>query len=256
MRRPRPIPLIVSVVCFLAFVGLSALLAQRLIEHQRESGREVFAFQPVEATDFTYAGRPVSLVETTDDRGNLKIDVTYGDEELRLTPSVTPGHRQLPFHVRHQNWLGVFRFAPRSGMTMEEFVAGIESGDVKDRLVLVQRGQPPKSEGDVQGRAWYFELREFLEEGGFETQRLFYPTTRRGEAPKPGELAPGTWEYDAALLLMPKHETPSPSFIDDAMQSAGWALPAAAFAMLGAVAGLAIAFAPARVGGAGDAEGA
>jgi len=250
MRRPRPIWLLAAAVSFLAFLGFSALLAQRLVQHQRERGREVFAFQPVEQTSFTYAGRDASLRDETTEEGREIVVVEYGDRTLELVPSVPPGHPDLPFYVRHQDWLGLFRFAPRSGMTHQEFIDAMNSGEVADRLVLVirklQPGANPDTFGEVWRKNWSFELYEFLPEGAFDVDRLRYPTAKRGEPPKPGELAPGTWQYDAALLVMPKHGAPSPSFIDDAMQSAGWTLPAAALSMLAVVATLAIAFAPPR----------
>ena len=66
---------------------------------------------------------------------------------------------------------------------------------------------------------------------------------------KPGELVENSWQYQAALMLMPQQarERLMGRYQNDAMHSLGWMLPFAAFT--GAICIFAIGFAaaPARV---------
>ena len=43
----------------------------------------------------------------------------------------------------------------------------------------------------------------------------------------PGELVEGTWEFDAALLTMPKSGVPNQQFLNTGFKAMGWTFPVA-----------------------------
>jgi hypothetical protein len=114
--------------------------------------------------------------------------------------------------------------------------AGRDGGGQDQPLVAVVRR--PKAEDDRtlgQGwrKQWAFDFHEFTPAGGFTHESFDYPTGRTIDKPKPGQLREGTWQFEAALFVMPPLGKPNPKFTADALHAMGWTLPAAAFAGLG-----------------------
>ncbi len=86
---------------------------------------------------------------------------------------------------------------------------------------------------------WVFDFYELKPEGGFPShEQLRYPTKSGTSKPVEGELHENTWEFQAALLLMPKGGVdvgPTHNFYGDALAAASWTLPLSAFSGLVAV---------------------
>ncbi len=226
-------------------------LSVRIRAFHEERPRNVFAFQPLDLREFRYAGRPVTLVDDLEVPSTPFLNVNYGDTQVRLRVTI-PGNYELPGLLAHTDWLRVLRFAPLSGLDIQEFEAKVRSGEITDRLVLVTRtprpGADPDTWGAVWKRDWEFDFYELLPDGTIEHQRLGWPTYRTGQKPKPGELVENTWQYQAALQVMPGagRDGPSYKFTDDAMTRIGWTLPLGAVSGIALVLSLGFAFAPKR----------
>lgn len=253
--------ILATIALLLAAGALAYVGATRIAEANRESDKELFVFQVIPDRTFTYAGRPVTIEDWADGQGNEGVEIRFGDQSLRLRAPVPPGHEQLPGLVRHEQWLRVLRFAPRRGITMEELLRRIDAGEVRDRLAVVVVSPRPGSDPQRWALVWHrdatFDIYEFLPDGGLTHERFEYPESdrslarrqaaarSRGEAiPQRSstELVEGTWQYHAALLALPKGREPTPRFIADGWEAAGWPLPAAmaatALACLTLIAGL------------------
>lgn len=262
-RPPRrALFLLIAALAGLALIGTGAEMARRVNAHYESTDRELYVFNPVAERRFTYAGRPVTVEDETDPE---RIIVTYGDDTLEIIPTLPSLSPDLPGLTRHDNWMRILRFAPRRGLSLDELQEKIERGEVADRLVIVTRHPPagadPGSARQATRSLWTFTFHELLPEGGFLTQRLRYPETDRAlrrrqrearaaghDVPerRPDELREGSWEYYAALLVMPPTAAPSPTFAGDAVGAMGWTLPASSVLILVMLGSLAFALAPSR----------
>lgn len=236
------------------FLTLALLLAggvfawigfNRLAEANRTSEKELFVFQVLDDREFQFARRPVRIIDWADERGE-GVDIHFGDEILRLLAPFPSASSQLPGLVRHDRWLRVLRFAPRRGVSMEELERRIASGELSDRLTVVVVLPRPGSDPETWAKVWHreitFDVYEFLGDGSIVHERFDYPESDRSLARRqakarregrpipqrsPTDLVEGTWQYHAALLAIPKGREPTPRFIADGWESAGWPLPTA-----------------------------
>lgn len=225
---------IIALVSACILVASAAVLTSRLATFYKQNPTKHWVFQELDARRFTYAKKPVELTDIKDAAGTRYLDVTYGPESLHLR--VTIPHRQHDLLVTqglaaHRDWFRIVRFAEVSGMDADDAVTRMETGEIRDRLAIVTRiprsGVDPQTWGEAWRKDWSFEFYEFQPEGGFATERLHYPTTKRGQPPKAGELLEGTWQFDAALLTMPKAGAPSQQFLNTGFKAMGWTFPAA-----------------------------
>jgi hypothetical protein len=243
---------IAVLVLLASLAGLSVsifAMAKRVAMHYESSDQKLYMFSRVNVREFKFADRPVTLRDD-ESRSATVLVVDYGDEQLRLAATIEPGPEQLPELIRHNDWMHVLRFAEHGRASVREADQRIKRGEVPDRLVIVVRNPPRGTDahawGQVWRKMWTFDFYEFLPEGGFAHQRLGYPTHRRTEPPKPGELAEGTWQFHAALLAMPSGSKPTPKFTGDAIRAMDWTLPLAAFSVLAFLASAGALVTPAR----------
>lgn len=265
-HRGRTIWLTTAILSLVAVVLLGYFMAQRLDRYNRESGRELYVFQPITAREFLWNGTPVSFTDEVDADGADVVVLRYGDETIRLRSGLESLPAEVPGLQRHETWLKVLRFAPRSGKSIEELLAEIDAGTADERLAVVVRLQRPGVDQDSFGQVmrgdWRFQFVELLPEGGFREQVLRFPESERAfnrrvsQARRAGEPVPqrrddeltfGTWQFDASLMVMPKSGPPTPQFGRGAMNALGWTLPAATLLFFIAAISLAMAFAPERV---------
>lgn len=230
---PRPFA-IAAAVSALVLAGSLVALTSRLVTFYREHPPTRFIFQDLDTRSFSYAGRDVSLTDEMSEAGDRFLVVRYGDDALRLRVAIP--HRQheaLKDHglAAHRDWMRALRFVEATAKDPERVIHELKLGNLPDRLVIVTRtpraGVDPATWGEVFRKDWTFDFYEFKPEGGFDTQRLHYPTNRRGEPAKPGELREGTWQWDAALLTMPKAGLPAQNFVNTGFRAMGWTFPAA-----------------------------
>lgn len=264
MSKTRIVAGLVAIASLAVLVFSSTQMARRVGAFHEDSPKTIYAFQEILIQDFTYDGREVTIRDRSTD-GVSEILVTYGDDEIAIPVAIPPKYPDLPFDVRHQDWFRVFRFAEKTGLSIDELQVKMETREVPDRLAIVTRRPRPGTDPETWGRVWRsdwtFGFHEFKAGGGFEFQALHFPKSARalqgkrikaavtGSEPPPRdptELQEGTWEYQAALMVMPKGTQPTQSFADDALGQMGWTLPATSLSILALIGSLAITFAPRR----------
>lgn len=228
-------------------------MAQRVDDFHDANPRETYAFEPVNTRAFVFAGRDVTVQDETSGDAAAPMGhviIAYGPDHLRLRVAI-PGRAELPGLLPYADWLRVMRFGLLTGRTMSQFREDL-GGEVEERLVVVTRtprpGTDPQTWGSVWKKDWTFEFHEFLPSGGFASERLKYPTYRVGQTPKPGELRENTWQYHAALQLLPQagRNGPMYRFTEDAVKRMGWTLPVAATSGLTLFISMGFALAPRR----------
>lgn len=211
-------------------VGVGLVINRRLKEHPPQN----FAFQEVTTTEFKYAGKDVTLQDVWKDQTPY-LRVKYGEDVLDLAVTIPAQVENLPGLAKHNDWLRILRFADATGMTFPEMQKKIEAGEIRDRLAIVTKiprpGADPHAYGEVWKRDWHFGIYEFLPEGKWHKEVLGYPTAKMGQAPKDGELHEGTWQFNAALHLMPK-EGPVLRFQKSALSDIPWPMYGAVLSTL------------------------
>jgi hypothetical protein len=221
----------------LAVLALSIrAMGGRIAAFNAQPERRTWLFRVINDRAFDYAGRRAEVRDETDESGRVVVAIAYGDDVLRLPATIPPRFENLPGLKRHEDWLRVLRFAERGARSEQEVEDAVRRGEIRDRLVAVVRRpkvDDPRTLGQGWRKQWAFDFYEFLPEGGFASHTLDYPTGRSIDKPRPGQLVQGTWEFDAALFVMPPMGKPSPKFTGDALHAMGWTLPAAAFSGLG-----------------------
>jgi hypothetical protein len=213
-------------------------MAGRIAGYYERTGHALFVFREVGGRSFTFAGRGVTVTDEGEGPTTV-VSVRYGERELRLPATREPGSAQIPGLARHDGWLKVLRFAERGRMSGAELQRRIEAGEVRDRLVIVvrdpRRWADGRPHGEGQARDSLFIFHELLPDGSIRTERWGFPLSRRdseraGAGPPP--LREDTWQYYAALSLIPSGSRPTPRFTSDAVRAMGWTLPGAAFSGL------------------------
>lgn len=265
-NRGRTAWLAACILSLVTVVVLGYFMAVRLNDYNKTSGREIYVFQPIFAREFKWDDQMVSFTDEVDADGADVVVLQYGDDTIRLRSGLRSLHEEIPGLQRHESWLKVLRFAPRSGMSIEELQAAIDAGTAEERLAVVVRLQRPGVDQDSFGRVmrgdWRFQFVELMPEGGFKEDVFLFPeserafnrrvsSARRAGEPIPerrdDELVFGTWQFDASLHVMPKGGPPTPQFGRGAMDALGWTLPAATILFFISAISLAMAFAPERV---------
>lgn len=278
-RKPKKGPLLVAGVGLTVLVGSGYALFERVGEYNATHLGPTYRFIQTDQAQFQFAGRPVSFVDEVNDAGEGTLTMTYGEDTLVL-PVQIPNPVALPGFDRYRDWFAMQIFAESTRMSFKDFRLGIDDGTITPRLIAVTRN--PMSEdvregrfnlnvpenwgtGEVHRDRWTFTFHEFLPEGGFASHTLRFPQSGKsfyreqvkaeiqGEQPparRSDELREGTWEFQAALPLMPR--TPAITMEQQALRNSGWTLPVASASVLFILFGVAWAFAPDRVTAASE----
>lgn len=240
-----------SLVWLASLSGAASLLlvfgiARRVSGFNRDHPPQIFAFKEITEPEFTFNARPVTIADDRSQPEHPHVVIAFDSAELRLRVPQPVDYR-LPKLVPHRDWMRVLAFVPASGEVQRAYLDNLASHPDAYRLVVVTRtsraGVDPKTWGAAWQRDWVFDFHEFQREGGFTQERLRYPTRGGMKRPKEGELRENTWQFQAALQMMPKAGGvgPTHNFFGNALSAAGWMLPAAAFS--GAICTFATAFA-------------
>ncbi|MCB9845681.1 MAG: hypothetical protein H6811_06825 [Phycisphaeraceae bacterium] len=263
-RRGRWV--LIAVVSLAAFCVSGVELARRIHAYHEARPPTLYYFRPVEIRDFEFAQRPVHVEDKLDENGQGTVVVTYGEASLEIPVSIPVRFKDLPGLASHQDWLRILII--REGESFDADTARNErrQGVARGRCVIVTRlqrpGADPETFGEVFKHDWQFDFYELTPDGEIERlERLAYPEGERSLArrqrnakaqgkPVPerreNELKEGTWQFYAAMQVMPSGSVPSQSFASDALTSSGWPLPVAAMSMPLFVLSLALAVAPRR----------
>ncbi|MDF1809550.1 MAG: hypothetical protein P1U42_07640 [Phycisphaerales bacterium] len=271
----RTIYWVLVVVSIFVIVISGFALAKRIGQYYDSFEHPLFAYVPIASTSFTFADKPITIVEETiDDKPFLHIK--YGTEALLLEVVIPPQQPLPSLFDRQKDWFTMVFFADRSGITLSEFTEGISADEIKPRLGIVTRTpfgvEPAKeprfenlqqpenaSSGDVRRDRWRFdcyelnrdgtithEVKRFPEDGRSLLRRQNYAKLKGENIPErgDGELEEYTWEYGAAHKVMPR--APAITFEKQALRGAGWTLPTAAAGFLVLVVSFFFAIAPTR----------
>ena len=120
-------------------IGVSGIsLARRIANYNKTNDHPLFAYIQATSTSFTFADRPIEIVEDTVD-GQDVIRIGYGDQELVLDVAIPPLQPLPELYERHQDWLTISLFADRSGLSMDDFQQQLETDQIKPRLGIVTR---------------------------------------------------------------------------------------------------------------------
>lgn len=278
--RRRSLPWIIAAVSLVSLAVSSFLLAKRVRAYNEASVNTLFAYVQVVNPQFEYRDQSVSITDVpaaeSDGLGHV-LSVQYGDDVLTLPVAVEPRQTLPGLFNKHTDWMRMLFCADRAGMSMQEFEDKMARDEIDTRLIIVTRtpfGIDANKEGvfgleqdqnestaDVRRDRWLFDFYELSEQGGFIVhQPLRFPESgksllrRQNNAklkgePIPqreaGELQERTWQYGAALKVMPR--APAITFENQALRAAGWTLPVASASVLGLVFGVFFGIAPSRV---------
>lgn len=274
MRRPdRAIALALAGLSLVALAVSAWGLARRIDAWNEAHARPIYYFFPVDQTSFTFAGKPVTISDELDDRGEGEVTIRYADESLVLKVRI-PNPLPLPGLDRHTDWLRFHVFAEGTGRSYPDFRRALDAGEITSRLVAVVRipHAPPSREGrfsleteedwgwgEVRRDRWAFQFHEFLPEGGWRSETLRFPESgqsfyrrqvraeMKGEPPPeraPDELEESSWQFQAALPLM--NRPPAITHEQQALRNAGLTLPVASASIVVFMLSLAFALAPRR----------
>lgn len=251
MNRSRATALIFAAagVVGMAFSGIS--LSHRVVEYNEKAEHKLYAFAPFDSTSFAFRDKPVTITDVEKD-GIRRLIVDYNGDQISLVATLA-NPVKLPDLKSHEDWMQILRMADATGMDFDELNLKLKSGEVKPRLIIVTRSPRPGTEvgwAETLRKDWVFDFYEFLEEGGFRHERWNYPNTREGRLPAADELQPGSWQFEAALRLMPR-SAPTISFRKNAISNPGWQLRVFAASGVIFAFGLAFAIAPAKRRAAG-----
>jgi hypothetical protein len=224
---------IVAGFTLILLIALGTMMTQRIIADLRQNPPSYFIFQEVTGTDFGFAGRHVSFTDTV--KNNVPyLTLKFGDESRDLLVAKR-AKQDLPGLADHTEWLRVLRFVDATGMRTKDALGKVQAGRLADRLIVVTKSLRPgvnqETWGEVWKRDWEFDFYELHADGSISHERLGYPSHKKGEPPKPSELRQNSWQYTAALHLMPKGG-PTLDFRESTIKAAGWTLTAAAVCCL------------------------
>ena len=249
MNSARRIALAVAVLSAGGLTFSVYTMARRVAEHNLQE-RKVYFFKEILKRDFEFKGVPVHITDINPGATDWFLNVAYGPENLRLRVAV-PGNPHLPDLVAHNDWFRVLLFAEARHMTGPMLEEKVRSGEVPQRLAIVTRtplqGAEPGKWQDVWKSGWAYDFYEF-DNGQFIHERYTYPSGKPDREPKPGQLPPDTWQFQAAASVTPQTQRPNNRFTMDALNATGWTLPAAAWCTMILLASLAVAAAPRRRG--------
>jgi hypothetical protein len=244
VNRSRAIALLFAAagLTSMAISGLS--LSKRVARFNDAADHKLYAFAPFDSASFSFRDKPVTVTDVEID-GIRRLIVDYNGDKISLVATLS-NPVKLPDLKSHEDWMAIFRIADATGMDFDELTRQMKAGEIKPRLVLVARTPRPGTDGgwaQTLRKDWVFDFYEFKEEGGFAHERWNYPSARVGQKAGPDELQPGTWQFEAALRLMPR-SAPTLTFRDNAISNPGWELRTFAVGGVAFAFGLAFAIAP------------
>lgn len=193
------------------------------------------------------------------------VKIEYGDQSV-VTPIKAPPSPDLPKLVGYAEWLAV--------LEMKEYPPKVHIDEsttpIARRVVIVKRnpaeGYDPDTWGSVRRADWTFDFFILTPDGKIEHEVWRFPRKDLGErslaarakaATRPTDpeallyaikpLEERSWEYSAALFVIPALQVPQYKFKNDAVNAMGWTLPVGMFSALALTMGVVFAAARGRV---------
>lgn len=268
--RKHPVLAACSALSLIAFFVSTYLLFGFVRDYFRAHPPSLYYVYLIPDESFIHGERQVEVIDQPDDRQGPSVLVKYGDQSLRL-PVAIPPRVDLPGLVEHQSWMRVLLWRSGEGFDADAMRELKERGAAEGELVIVTRSQRPGADpetfGEVFKSDWVFDFYELLREPDasgslIRHSRLTYPEgkrafERRRQAaiakglPPPerhaDELHEGTWQYHAAMSVMPTGKAPARAFTHQGLLASGWRWTCAALSMVAFIISTALLFAPDRV---------
>lgn len=276
-REGRGIWWMLFFISIVAIIVAGISLTKRIGAYYERVDHPLFAYNEVASTEFTFAGRDVSIEEVQRADESLALLVEYGDQSMEIDVVYPPKHALPTLFDRQREWFGMYFFADRSGMTLQQFEEGIASDEIQLRLAIVTRtpfGVEPakdprhesigRTENETTGEArrdlFRYDFYEFKRDGTIELESKRFPESgksfmrRRVNAELRGEPEPEraddeireyTWQWGAAIKVT--NRPPPITQERQALLNAGWTLPVAAGGFLMLAVSFFFAIAPPRV---------
>jgi hypothetical protein len=273
MKPAKAIAWTIAGLSAVSLLGSTYTLFERITAFNREHPRTMFYFQPISATTFEFNDIPVSVSEHADEGEHGRLLFEFGDEELALDIAIPKQFEQLNMQTlglaSHNDWLHVLRMIEgEPGKSFDQVFAEVEAAQRPDRLIIVTRTPRPQDNdgvlkqkgmmdpefgkdswgwGEVIRKQWVFDFYEFMPDGTFKRhETLRFPSSRYLDEPREGELRQGTWQYSAALYVMPTGSAPKYNFTEAALVHSGHSLAVAGVSVLFLLGSIAFALAPSR----------
>jgi hypothetical protein len=276
MKKPRLMPWIGVAVSIAVTLFGGWTLANRISDFNEKNPRVAPYFLPISITDFEFMDHAVHISDSVDDKGHGDLIVQY-DDAVATIPVGVPNPYDLPGLARHTDWLGVFFVGEPEGRTYDQYQEAVKTGEITPRLIFVSRHLNPgiddsafglevnkdsRERGETMRKRWTFGFLELLPNGEFRQWKRKYPESQRafegrtqaailtGKPPpehNPDDLQEDSWEWYAALHVIPKGRAPTRSFRDGAIAQSGWAFPVTAVGILGITVFLAWALVPSAI---------
>jgi hypothetical protein len=257
MSASRTITLgtVMIVACATIFLVSCLFMSLRISDHYRAAPPPGYLLKSIDARTFPLWGRQVTFTDakTDDPPGRAALRIQYGDSELTLPvhrPKV-PSHKDLG---AYDEWLAVAAFAKleRGSVPLD-----LDLGQAKDfRVALVKRNAAPGHDDEMGGlvgrKLWTFDIIEFEKDGSLTQRRLQFPSVeymtgkeylpalRADPQAKVEPIGERSWEFQLALLAIPRLHISNYRYRHTAVSAMGWTFPAAGFSMMGLVAGIAV----------------
>ncbi len=272
MERGRRYAWCITIGAGVLFCAAIAPMAQRIAKYNASANIPTFHAEPIAGRTLRVDGFPVAtLTDVEAGRGEGTIRLDYGGTET-LIPVKRPPALNLPTLAGYDEWLKALAIYPvvRDDKGQQSRVAGSE------RFIIVVRRTPegydPETWGEVRRIDWVFDYYELKRDGTVEKSSRRWPRSYGSENRLQKEAAgtsadltaeqvaasqklaafeplkQRTFEYYAAMFVIPKLNVPQYKFTDTAFRPEvlGWTLPSAMIAVLAFTGGLVFVIAPRR----------
>jgi hypothetical protein len=263
MSRSRVVGLCILLVSLGLGVFAVLEMSRRVAAYNEQAHFGHFRFDVGNSREFKANGKPVSIQDSDDQRGDGRASLVISyDGKATTVPVVEPPAVGVPDLGIYGDWAKVIEVHQVVRSADGSLADKPDSG----RLLLICRvppaGYDPETWGSVRRSDWTFDFHEFMPDGTIASTTYRWPRSELGDLTLKKEVEKGdeaakvlagipeleeqTWQYQAALHVIPKLNVPQYRFKNTAMKAMGWTLPVAGFCGLGLVVGAGLLLAPRR----------
>lgn len=272
MPSAKTIGLLIAAACAAVALGSGYAMARRVSNYNLRNPPQLFDCRQIEDRAFTFAGRAVTLADTTDEHNRSAVRLGFGDRSVTF-PVHPPVIENFDDLGPYADWLAVVELSPlERGRIVTD-----EHGVAPRRLAVINRttaGFDPDTWGSVRVKDWLFDIYELTPDGDIQKSTHQFQTKNRrtgametpaevearrelektGSTPPPPDqpltdvrpIAERSWQWQAALFAVPRGQVSRYRFRTDAVagnlstEGMGWTLPLTGFSMMGVLVGLGV----------------
>ncbi len=235
------------------FVVSGLFMALRVSDYYKANPPPRHLLQKIDDRNIAIWEKPLALADTTTPDGHAALHIAFGD-----TTVLFPCHRPKAPGIKdldgYEDWLALVAFAPMKEGRVLLDPQSPESAASDLRLVLVSRNAAPGHDDDMGGlvgrKLWTFTLLEFHPDGTttqrevqfpaykFTTGRKYLPAEEADPETKVEPIEERSWEFQVALLAIPKLHISNYRYRNTGVNAMGWTLPGTGFGMMGVIGGI------------------